>query len=110
MENALEELIAGETENVDRRDRLEAAWELARKQDTSDHPPNMQSIDTCGGLSMWSDESSMHPRKLWPIPSEQTFVPIAAIQGERIAGADLPTAAAGSERQAIVPPMQVLQP
>ena len=34
VENALEELIAGETENVDRRDRLEAAWELCQESKT----------------------------------------------------------------------------
>ena len=104
VENALEELIAGETENVDRRDRLEAAWQLCQESKTQRpsaqhavHRYLRRIVDVERRIIDASTQALANP-------SEQTFVPIAAIQGERIAGADLPTAAAGSERQAIVPP------
>ena len=104
VETALEELIASETENVDRRDRLEAAWELCQESKTQ-RPAAQHSVDRylkrlveVEKRIIDADTSALAD------PAQQSFVPIASIQGQRIAGNDAPVAPVGVKRKSIVPP------
>ena len=104
VETNLEELIAAETENVDRRDRLEAAWELCQETKTQ-RPAAQHSVHRyltrlveVERRIIDADTSALAD------PSQQTFVPIASIQGERLAGDDTPKAATSAKRKTIVPP------
>jgi len=104
VESRLEELIAAETENVDRRDRLEAAWELCQK--TKTQRPDAQHLVHRYLLRIVEVEKRVIDAGTDALaaPGQQTFVPIAAIQAERIAGTDAPAAVVATGRQRIVPP------
>ncbi len=104
VESRLEELIAAETENVDRRDRLEAAWELC--QQTKTKRPAAQHVVYRYLLRIVEVEKRVIDADTDALanPEMQTFVPIASIQAERIAGSDAPTAPTAGARQSIVPP------
>jgi hypothetical protein len=104
VESRLEELIAAETENVDRRDRLEAAWELC--QETKTQRPGAQHVVLRYLRRVVEVEKRVIDADTDAVaaPGQQTFVPIAAIQSERISGADAPKVAASGVRQSIVPP------
>jgi hypothetical protein len=104
VESRLEELIAAETENVDRRDRLEAAWELC--QETKTQRPAAQHVVHRYLLRVVEVEKRVIDAGTDAVaaPGQQTFVPIASIQAERIAGSDAPTPVPASARQRIVPP------
>jgi len=104
VETAIEELIAAEVENVDRRDRLEAAWELCQESKTQ-RPSAQHSVHRYL-LRVVEVEKRIIDASTQAVadPDQQTFVPIAAIQGERIAGTDAPVAPAAGQRKSIVPP------
>jgi len=104
VETRLEKLIAAETENVDRRDRLEAAWELCQESKTQ--RPAAQHVVHRYLVRVVEVEKRVIDADTDALasPDLQTFVPIAAIQSERIAGTDAPAAAPAAARQRIVPP------
>jgi len=105
IENQLEGMIANETENLDRRDRLEAAWELCQKAKTV-RPSSQQIIvrylERVARIeARWSDADTDAIAN----PDEQSFVPIASIVAEQI---EPPTVAEtvneSPQRLTIVPP------
>jgi len=103
VESRLEGMIAAETANVDRRDRLEAAWELCQLAKTV-RPSSQQII--LRYLERIADvEARASDAETDAIadPDEQSFVPIAAISAERIEPATV-AAAPAAKRLAIVPP------
>lgn len=104
VETKLEDLIAAETENVDRRDRLEAAWELCQESKTQ-RPAAQHSVHRYL-LRLVEVERRLIDADTRALadPNQQTFVPIASIQGERLAGDDTPLAVANTKRRSIVPP------
>ena len=104
VESRLEELIAGETENVDRRDRLEAAWELCQESKTQ--RPAAQHAVHRYLVRLVEVERRVIDADTDALanPELQTFIPIAAIQSERIAGSEAPAAAPAAARKSIVPP------
>ena len=83
-EAELERLITLETENVDRRDRLEAAWELLQKSKTS--RPASQHVVQRYLTRLIALEQRAAATGTDPIATQQDarFTPIAAIQGEEI--------------------------
>ena len=105
VEARLETLIEAETDNVDRRDRLEAAWELCQKSKTlrpaAQHETYrylMRLVDIERRIQDASTDAVASP-------DQQTFVPIAAIAAQRIADSDIqPSGASSAEKVAIVPP------
>ncbi len=99
VENSLEELI-------DRRDRLEAAWELCQESKT-ERPSAQHAVHRYLKRVVEVERRIIDANtRALANPDEQTFVPIAAIQGERIAGGETPapTVPSSTERQSIVPP------
>ena len=104
IEKDLEGLISAETENVDRRDRLEAAWELCQRVKTQ-RPAAQHAV------FIYLERTVVIERRIADAatdalanPDEQSFVPIAAITAERIAESDVAVKPSGGPRAAIVPP------
>ncbi len=104
VEKQLEDLISAESENVDRRDRLEAAWELCQRVKTQ--RPSAQHAVYKYLTRLVEIERRITDAATDAVanPDEQSFVPIASISAERIADSDVAVAAAGGPRKAIVPP------
>lgn len=104
VEKDLERLISAETENVDRRDRLEAAWELCQRVKTQ-RPAAQHAVFTyLERLVSIEQRIADASTDALANPDEQSFVPIASITAERIADSDVAVKAAGGPRSAIVPP------
>ena len=104
VESRIEAMIADETENLDRRDRLEAAWELCQEAKTA-RPETQQAIARY--LKRIADvEARFSDAETDAIanPDEQTFVPIASIVAERIEPPAAAQASAEPRRLRIVPP------
>jgi hypothetical protein len=103
IESRLEAMIAGETENVDRRDRLEAAWDLCQKARKATPESQQVILRYLKRIVHVEERSSDAETDALANPDEQSFVPVAAIAAEQIepaAIADTPAA----KRLAIVPP------
>ncbi len=103
IETQLEAMIAGETENVDRRDRLEAAWDLCQKAKKAAPESQQVILRYLKRIVHVEARSSDAETDALANPDEQSFVPVAAITAEQIepaAIADAPVA----KRLAIVPP------
>ena len=103
VEKDLEKLISAETENVDRRDRLEAAWELCQRVKTQ-RPSAQHAVHRYLVRLVETSVAADAATEALANPDEQTFVPIASITAERIAESDVETKAASGPRAAIVPP------
>ena len=104
VEKDLEKLISSETENVDRRDRLEAAWELCQRVKTQRPSAQHAVHQYLVRLVEIERRAADAATEALANPDEQTFVPIASITAERIAESDVTTKAASGPRAAIVPP------
>lgn len=104
VENQLEELISAETENVDRRDRLEAAWELCHKMKTQRPAAQHEALRYL--LRLVEIERRVQDAETDALadPDQQAFVPIASISAERIAPTEVAVAVSAGPRAAIVPP------
>lgn len=98
-EAELERLISQETENVDRRDRLEAAWELLQKSKTS--RPASQQVVQRYLTRLIALEKRAAATGTDPIATQQDarFTPIASIQGEDIQVDESTTMDAGTTEQ-----------
>lgn|GEM_PF-2002467 len=104
VEKDLELLISAETENVDRRDRLEAAWELCQRVKTQ-RPAAQHAVFTyLERLVSIERRIADAATDALANPDEQSFVPIASITAERIADSAVKKTSAGGPRTAIVPP------
>jgi len=104
LEARIEAMIAEETENLDRRDRLEAAWELCQEAKTA-RPATQQVIARY--LKRIADvEARFTDAETAAIanPDDQTFVPIASIVAERIEPPAAAQASSDPQRLRIVPP------
>ena len=98
-EAELERLIAAERENVDRRDRLEAAWELLQQVKTS--RPAAQHVVQRYLVRLIELEQRAGTTGTDAIATKQDarFTPIASIQGEDIAVEDAPETAKDTSAQ-----------
>jgi hypothetical protein len=103
VETRLEEMIAAETDNVDRRDRLEAAWELCQKAKTTRPASQHVVLRYLRRLVEVEERSEDAATDAIANPDQQDFVPIAAITAEEIAPTVVASAPAG-RRRSIVPP------
>ena len=104
VETDLEDLISAETENVDRRDRLEAAWSCVQESKTQ-RPAAQHSVHRyltrlveVERRIIDADTSALAD------PAQQTFVPIASIQAKDFAGDDARKTPTSAQRKSIVPP------
>ena len=104
VESRIEDMIADETENLDRRDRLEAAWELCQKAKTA--RPEAQQVIARYLERIADIEARFSDAETDAIanPDEQTFVPIASIVAERLEPPAAAQASADRQRLRIVPP------
>jgi hypothetical protein len=104
VEAQLDRLIAAETEDVDRRDRMEAAWELCQKMKTQ--RPAAQHETFRFLMRLVEIEKRVQAASMDAIadPDQQTFVPIASISAERIGEAQVAVVPSAAQRVAIVPP------
>ena len=103
VEKQLETLIERETENVDRRDRLEAAWELCQKTKTL--RPSAQHENYRYMMRLVEIEKRIQDSSTDAVanPDQQTFTPIAAISAERLQESEVvPTAT--TKKVSLVPP------
>ena len=104
VETELEELISAETENVDRRDRLEAAWELCQESKMQ-RPAAQHSVHRYLTRLVEVERRVIDAdTDALADPAQQTFVPIASIQSERLAGDDTTKVPVNAERKRFVPP------
>ena len=103
VETRIEEMIAAETDNVDRRDRLEAAWELCQKAKTTRPESQHVVLRYLRRLVEVEERSEDAATDAIANPDQQDFVPIAAITAEEIEPAVVAAAPAG-RRRSIVPP------
>ena len=108
IEKDLEGLISAETENVDRRDRLEAAWELCQRVKTQ-RPAAQHAV------LIYLERTVVIERRIADAATdalanldEQSFVPIAAITAERIAESDVAVKPSGDPVRRLCP--QTLAP
>jgi len=103
VESRLEEMIAAESDNVDRRDRLEAAWELCQKAKTTRPASQHVVLRYLRRLVEVERRSEDAATDAIADPDQQDFVPIAAIIAEEISPAAV-AAAPAARRRSIVPP------
>lgn len=103
VEARLETMIAGETTNVDRRDRLEAAWELCQKAKMARPASQQVILRYLKRIVDVEARSSDAETDALANPDEQTFVPIAAITAEAIEPSSVGEAPV-SKRLSMVPP------
>jgi len=93
VEAQLEQLITAERENVDRRDRLEAAWELLQRVKTA-RPTAQQAVEKyLTRLITLEKRGQDGGTDAVASVQDERFTPIAAIQGEEIEAAPAPEAA-----------------
>ncbi len=107
IEARLEEMIGAETENVDRRDRLDAAWELLQRMKTQ--RPGAQHAAKIYLERLMTVESRAVDGQTDAVAvvDEQSFTPIASIRSESIGGdvATIPSApATAGPRTSMVSP------
>jgi len=103
VESRLEEMIAAERDNVDRRDRLEAAWELCQEAKTTRPASQHVVLRYLRRLVEVERRSEDAATDDIANPDSQDFVPIAAISAVEIAPTELAAVPAG-RRRSIVPP------
>ena len=104
IEKQLEALIGGEMEDVDRRDRLEAAWELCQRAKTQ-RPAAQNAVKVyLDRLVEIEKRGADAATDAVASPDEQAFVPIAAISAERLEDSEVQVAAASGPKRRIVPP------
>lgn len=105
VESRLEGMIANETENLDRRDRLEAAWELCQQAKTVRPQSQQIIVRYLERVARIEARSSDADTDAIANPDEQSFVPIAAIVAERIEPATVAEAVGTpAQRLTLVPP------
>lgn len=83
-EAELERLIAGERENVDRRDRLEAAWELLQQVKTSRPAAQHVVQGYLERLVALEQRAASTSTDALATDHDARFIPIASIKGEEI--------------------------
>jgi hypothetical protein len=102
----LERMIVAETENVDRRDRLEAAWELGHKMKTERASAQHLTLRFLMRFVEVEKRNQDADTDAVADPNQQDFVPISSIAAQRI-GTSVEAAPAVHQvkkRVAIVPP------
>ena len=104
VEAKLQRLIVAETENVDRRDRLEAAWELCQKMKTQRPAAQHETFRYLMRLVNIEERSRDASTDALADPSQQTFVPIAAITAQGLGESVEAVIPSAGARIAIVPP------
>ncbi|MAY80799.1 MAG: hypothetical protein CL930_08440 [Deltaproteobacteria bacterium] len=104
IEEKLEKLISAEVENVDRRDRLERAWELCQQFKTQ--RPASQHIVFRYLSNLVEIEQRVQDAGTDAVanPKEQTFTPISSIQAERLGPVAEAVPVTKAPKVGIVPP------
>ena len=104
IEEQLEKLISAEVENVDRRDRLERAWELCQQFKTQ--RPASQHIVFRYLSNLVEIERRVQDAGTDAVanPNEQTFAPISSIQAERLGPVAAVVPVTNAPKVGIVPP------